>query len=555
MLDQATKQGLAATLAALQDNSDRIIKAIDKHAGDSQKLHLERQIAMSQQIDALANTVSQHNEQAQANKASQRAAHVELIGAIEHATASNADSILNANESVHMALKDENLDTRVAIRDIARSNNEAMKQEISELQHGLQKLQIEIGKKVDELKDLVLKINSAAEGAERRLLRKRGNTVTVTLMSLYELYRSLQELLDSLLQKGHVAVKTVTKRTTSNILRARAYIKILTSGRRDDNTTLQMYYAWYYAPNFQTRFTKHASMQLFEKSAMERWSLELSTSDRSSSRLFLEEEIAPHLDCIAPSPEYLALAQMAVQGDALIWILVGLAGAVYCCLPRYSDVRSVLALTFSILNDPQNSFRDRSMNIQDLIQDLLPMFYQSHWEVSNSSNTPSPTMASQFQSCRYNPKSALGKQLQEDVRLWLEIAADSGLRRILDPYRGYKSKYDSDMVEIACTLLGLLQQAWPWTARILSSVEGIPDHVVIRSKFGLWIGSEARLSIHFLRQLQAAGINIGFDDAVSVTFTNRASMLKDLTEAANGKWQLMHDGTHMQIGTWCARFD
>ena len=192
MLDEETKQGLTETLAALQDNTDRIIKAIDQHAGDSEALQLERQRTMSHQIDALANTISQQNEQTQASTVTQKVVHIELLDAIEHATTTNADGILDASESVCTVVKDENVDTRVAITDLVESNHEVMKQEINELQHGLQQLQIEISRKVDELKDLVLKINSTAEGAERRLLRKRGNTVTVTLMSLYELYRSLQ---------------------------------------------------------------------------------------------------------------------------------------------------------------------------------------------------------------------------------------------------------------------------------------------------------------------------------------------------------------------------
>ena len=183
MLNQATKQSLTETLAALQDNSDRIVKAIDQHAGDSQTLHLEGQLAMSQQIDALANTISQYNEQAQAITINQKAVHLELLDAVEDGTATNTNDILNVSESVHIAVKDTNADTRAAITDLVQSNHEVMKQEFNELQHGLQKLHIEISRKVDELKDLVLKIDSTAEGAERRLLRKRGNTVTVTLMS------------------------------------------------------------------------------------------------------------------------------------------------------------------------------------------------------------------------------------------------------------------------------------------------------------------------------------------------------------------------------------
>ena len=192
MLDQTSKQGLTDTLAALQDNSDRIIKAIDQHAGGSQSLQLEKHRTMSQQIDALANTISQHNEQTRASTVIQEAVHVELLDAIEHVTATNADGILNASESVHAVVKNENAHTRSAVTDLVQSNHDDVKQEINELKNALQKLEVEISRKVNELKDLVLKINSTAEGAERRLLRKRGNIVTVNLMSLYELYESLK---------------------------------------------------------------------------------------------------------------------------------------------------------------------------------------------------------------------------------------------------------------------------------------------------------------------------------------------------------------------------
>ena len=194
-------------MAALQDNSDRIVKAIDQHAEDSQSLQMERHLAMSQQIDALANTISQQDEQVRARTISQKVAHVELLEAIDHATATNTDGILDASESVHIAVTDENANTRAVITDLVQSNHEVMKQEIHELQHGLQRLQVEIDRKVDELKDLVLKINSTAEGAERRLLRKRGNTVTVTLMSLYELYRSLQVCLYTRTSAKHILIK------------------------------------------------------------------------------------------------------------------------------------------------------------------------------------------------------------------------------------------------------------------------------------------------------------------------------------------------------------
>ena len=67
-----------------------------------------------------------------------------------------------------------------------------MKQEIHGLQRGLRQLQLEIDRKTEELKNIVLKINSTREGPDRKLLKEIGNSAAVVLMSLHELYKALQ---------------------------------------------------------------------------------------------------------------------------------------------------------------------------------------------------------------------------------------------------------------------------------------------------------------------------------------------------------------------------
>lgn len=69
-----------------------------------------------------------------------------------------------------------------------------MKQKINGLQRGLRQLQLEIDRKAEELKEIVIKINTTREGPDRTLLREMGNSATVVLMSLYELYKALEVL-------------------------------------------------------------------------------------------------------------------------------------------------------------------------------------------------------------------------------------------------------------------------------------------------------------------------------------------------------------------------
>ena len=274
------------------------------------------------------------------------------------------------------------------------------------------------------------------------------------------------------------------------------------SRRRDDVTTLQMFYEWYYAPNFHARFPGHATVELFELSAIEKWSLELSKNDRSG--LQLPRKVMPREGIAASSPEYMALYKAAVQGDMLIWTLVGLTGAVQSCLPLSLDVGSVLALVFSILNEPQHVSGDWGLDLPHLVLTLLPMFHQSDKYTWKARILPTQALASRFQKFRYNPKSALGKRLLEDVGLWLEIAADAGLLRELNRYE----KQAHDGVEFVCTLLGLLQQSWPWVARVLHRSDGL----IALSKKCMWVGSEYKSALHLLRQLRVVGINLDFGD-------------------------------------------
>ena len=157
------------------------------------------------------------------------------------------------------------------------------------------------------------------------------------------------------------------------------------------------------------------------------------------------------------------------------------------------------------------------------------MFHRAYGEVTNSSDTTTSKSASRFQICQYNPKSALRKRLRKDVRLWLKIATDSGLRHMLHPYGEHKW-VQNEKIEIACTLLGFLKQPRPRIARVLAPKRNIFDHLVMLRKHCLWIGSEVKLAIHFLHQLQAVGFNLDFDDDTAENHSLSTSLEEHLAE-------------------------
>ena len=102
------------------------------------------------------------------------------------------NTLSSESGKIKATIRDETASSSVHIAGLMETNQEVVKQQINDPQRGLQQLQTEIDRKVEELKDLVVKINTTREGPERQSLKERGNTANVTLISLYGLYQSLQ---------------------------------------------------------------------------------------------------------------------------------------------------------------------------------------------------------------------------------------------------------------------------------------------------------------------------------------------------------------------------
>ena len=122
----------------------------------------------------------------------QRETRANVLKAVADATSGYNDAVSTQAEDICTRIEQANDNTRAQISKVLEKNQETMRQEINGLQRGLHQLQLEIDRKTEELKEIIIKVNTTREGPDRKKLREMGNSATVVLMSLRELYKALE---------------------------------------------------------------------------------------------------------------------------------------------------------------------------------------------------------------------------------------------------------------------------------------------------------------------------------------------------------------------------
>lgn len=143
---------------------------------------------------AAANLVQQSNATRKLATKELERSRTEVLHAIADAASGYNDALSTKVENMSARIEEVGEYTQAQITGKLDRNQETMKQEITGLRQGLRQLQLEIDRKAEELKEIVININTTREGPDRKLLKERGNSATVVLMSLHELYRALQVL-------------------------------------------------------------------------------------------------------------------------------------------------------------------------------------------------------------------------------------------------------------------------------------------------------------------------------------------------------------------------
>lgn len=170
-----------------------MVAATDAQTEQIKALHTQTETILSQELESAAASIAEQSEATRALTAKeQQRTRIEVLEAVADAASGYDDALSIEAENISSRIVEGNENTRIQISKMVERNQEIMKQEISGLQRGLHQLELEIDKKVEELKEILTKINTTREGPKRNTLKKLGNSAAVVLMSLYKLHSALQ---------------------------------------------------------------------------------------------------------------------------------------------------------------------------------------------------------------------------------------------------------------------------------------------------------------------------------------------------------------------------
>ena len=180
-------------LETLNGTRDHLVTATDGQTKQLTELHRKTETIIAQEFGSAAANLAEQSETTRTLTANeQRETRANVLSAIGDAASGNNDAISTQAGNISARIEQANDNTRAQISKVLEKNQETMRQEIKELQRGLHQLQLEIDKKTEELKEIIIKVNTTREGPHRKLLRNMGNSATVVLMSLHELYKALE---------------------------------------------------------------------------------------------------------------------------------------------------------------------------------------------------------------------------------------------------------------------------------------------------------------------------------------------------------------------------
>ena len=188
-LDDATKESAQKILDVLQDNRDHLVATTDEQTRQLRALHAQTERMLDHEFETAAvNLVEQSKTTLTLTTKEQERSRFEVLNAIADAASGYDDALSTESGKISARIEEANENNRAQIIKL----QEAMKQDIDGLQRGLHQLQLKIDRKAEELKEIVFKISATREGPDRKLLKEKGNSAMVVLMSLHELYKALQ---------------------------------------------------------------------------------------------------------------------------------------------------------------------------------------------------------------------------------------------------------------------------------------------------------------------------------------------------------------------------
>ena len=177
----------------MQDNRDHLLVTTDAQTRQLSALHAQKESTLNREFKSAAVNLAEQSRATRTFTANEHEkSRTETLNAIADAASGHDDTLSTEAENISARIEAASETTRAQITETMDRNQEILKQQIIGLQRGLRQLQLEIDRKTEELKEIVLKINTTREGPDRKWLKEIGNSATVVLMSLRELYKALQ---------------------------------------------------------------------------------------------------------------------------------------------------------------------------------------------------------------------------------------------------------------------------------------------------------------------------------------------------------------------------
>ena len=410
IFDSATKDTTQRIFNVLQDNKGHLIVIINKQTKQLRQSHAQSEEILHHNLESAVITIA---EQSNATRILTTEEHerswTNVLNAIADAASDSDHALSREAASITVRVEEANEISRVQISESLDRNQEIMKQEIKGLQRGLSQLQLEIDGKIEELKEIRIKIDTT----DRKALKKIGNSANAALMSLHELYRALQVFATMILDR---LKRKVGWQMTGNVENPgpTSQTSFRHSIQHDDKTafelginispeirsSLPMYYDFYYQPLFGNLGCSKSASDVLQKTKMSKW-INKSTLNPHH----------PH----GLSSENHAFFDLAKNGNELVWTIATLVAGLNACLPQH-EAMLVLSAAFSLCYDPRCVFpQDDLFSVVAEIPYRVGLFFEDR-------------SATALCKPRYDLDCISGKRLKDDYLLMSQLAKICGLQ-------------------------------------------------------------------------------------------------------------------------------
>ena len=177
----------------MQDNRDHLLVTTDAQTRQLSALHAQNESTLNREFKSAAVNLAEQSRATRTLTANEHEkSRTETLNAIADAASGHNDNLSTEAENISARIEAASETTRAQITETMDRNQAIMEQQITGLQHGLRQIELELKRKTEVLKEIVLKIDTTREGPDRKRLKEMGNSATVVLMSLLELYKALQ---------------------------------------------------------------------------------------------------------------------------------------------------------------------------------------------------------------------------------------------------------------------------------------------------------------------------------------------------------------------------